>query len=100
MDPVLDTRLKGIEEKLDKNQQLLIKIRRVQRHAQLFKIFYWAIIILLACGALYYIQPYVDQLISVYTGGDGSVEQAQNKLKTSIPNLNNVDELIKQLKGN
>ena len=96
MDPVLDARLKGIEEKLEKNHQLLIRIRRVQKHGQLFKIFYWAVIILLAFGSFYFIQPYFNQLVETYTG----VQDTQTQLQNSIPSLNNVSELINQLKGN
>lgn len=96
MDPLIDARLKSIEEKIETNHQLLIRIRRVQKHGQLFKIFYWTLIILLACGSFYYIQPYVGQLIETYTG----MQDTQEQLKTSIPNLNNVSELINQLKGN
>ncbi len=95
MDPVIDARLKSIEEKIEKNQQLLIRIRRTQRHGQFFKIFYWVVIILLACGSFYFIQPYFNQLLETYTG----IQTTQEELKTSIPNLNNVNELIQQIKG-
>lgn len=95
MDPNIDARLKSIEEKLEKNNQLLVKVRRVQRQGQLFKILYWVLIILLAFGAFYYIQPYVNQLLEAYTG----IQNTQEKIQTAFPNLDNVNELINQLKG-
>jgi cell division protein FtsL len=96
MEPSLDARLKSIEEKLDKNNQLLVKVRRVQRQGQLFKILYWVLIVLLAFGAFYYIQPYVNQLLETYTG----IQDTQEKMQSTIPNLTNINELINQLKGN
>ncbi len=95
MDPNLDTRLKGIEERLEKNHQLLVRIRRVQRNGQLFKIFYWVLILMLAFGSFYFIQPYLSQLLETYTGIQTSQEQVQN----SIPNLKNVNSLIDQFKA-
>ena len=94
MDPILDSRLTAIEEKLEKNQQVLLRIRRVQRNAQLFKVFYWILILMLAFGSFYYVQPYLSQLLETYTGIQTTQEQIQN----SIPNLKNVNGLLDQFK--
>ena len=95
MDPNTDARLKGIEEKLERNYELLVRVRRTQKHGQYFKVFYWGLIILAAFGAFYYIQPYLNQLLEVYTG----IQDTQKKIQTSFPSLNNVNELIKQFTG-
>jgi hypothetical protein len=95
MDPILDSRLKAIEEKLEKNHQILTRIRRVQRNGQLFKVFYWVLILMLAFGSFYFIQPYLSQLLETYTGVQTSQEQMQN----SIPNLKNASSLIDQFKA-
>ncbi len=95
MDPLIDARLKGIEEKLEKNQELLIRIRRVQKNGQLFKIFYWSLIILATFGAFYYIQPYINQLMETYTG----IQESQERFKDSIPDYGSINSLIDQFKG-
>ena len=95
MEPDIDARLKRIEETLEKNHNLLVRIRRVQRNGQLFKIFYWILIFLFALGAFYYIQPYLNQLIEAYTG----IQNTQEQLQNSIPALKNVDGILNQLKG-
>ena len=95
MDPILDSRLTAIEEKLEKNHLLLTRIRRVQRNGQLFKIFYWVLILMVAFGSFYFIQPYLSQLLETYTGIQTSQEQLQN----SIPNLKNVNSLLEQFKA-
>lgn len=96
MDPNIEARLKGIEEKLDKTYNLVFKVRRVQRNSQLFRMFYWAVIILATLGAFYYIQPYLQQLLETYTG----IQTTQEKLQQySMPDLNSLNSIIDQLKG-
>lgn len=95
MDPNIEARLKGIEEKLDKTYNLVERVRRIQKQGQAFRIFYWTLIILATFGAFYYIQPYIDQLLEAYTG----IQNTQEQLKTSIPSINNVNDLIKQFTG-
>lgn len=96
MDPNIDARLKSIEEKLEKTYNLVSRVRKVQRNSQLFKIFYWVLILLATFGAFYYIQPYLSQLLNVYTGGDGT---SGKNLQDSIPNVQNINEILNQLKG-
>lgn len=95
MDPNLDARLKGIEEKLEKNHELLVRIRRVQRNSQLFKVFYWVLILFATFGAFYYIQPYLSQLLETYTG----IQTTQEQMKTSMPSASNLNSILDQFKG-
>lgn len=95
MDPIIDARLKGIEDKLEKNQELLVRIRRTQRQGQYFKIIYWVFIILLAFGSFYFIQPYINQLMETYTG----IKDSQSSFQNSFSDLNNLNNLIQQFKG-
>jgi hypothetical protein len=95
MDPNVDARLKSIEEKLNKTYDLISKVRRVQRNAQLFKLFYWILIILAALGTFYYIQPYLNQMLETYTGIKNSQEQFQN----SITDFGSINDIINQFKG-
>jgi hypothetical protein len=94
MDPMLDMRLKAIEEKLEQTQETVLRIRRAQRNSQLFKLFYWTIILLATFGAFYYVQPYITQVIDTYTGIQNSQEQF-----SSISDLGSINSIIEQLKG-
>jgi hypothetical protein len=95
MDPLIDARLKGIEEKLEQNHQLLVKIRRVQKQGQLFKIFYWVLIILATFGAFYYIQPYLNGVLDAYTG----LQNSQEQFKNSISDYGSINSIIQQFKA-
>ena len=95
MDPNIDARLKDIEEKLEKTYQLVYKVRRVQKNGQLFKVFYWTLIILATFGAFYYIQPYINQLVETYTG----VKDTQQQLQNSMTDFSSINNIINQLKG-
>ena len=95
MDPNIAVRLKAIEEAVQKNHDLLIRIRRVQRNAQLFRLFYWVLILLATFGAFYYIQPYLNQLIDTYTG----IQNAQQQLQYSLPEMDSLNGILNQLKG-
>ncbi len=92
MDPELDKRLRNIEYSLKENRELLRKIRRVQRNAGLFRLFYWLIIIGITFGAFYYLQPYIKQVQSIYTGYNDA-------LKINTPEFTHFQDLINQIKG-
>lgn len=95
MDPMLETRLKAIEEKLDNNQEILLRIRRVQKNGQLFKIFYWILILLATFGAFYYIEPYLNGILEAYTG----MQNTQEQIKNSISDYGSINSIIQQFKG-
>ena len=60
---------KLIEENLvlsKENNKLLLKIHGILRLNQIMRIAYWVIIILIAVGAFYFIQPFMDGILSVY----------------------------------
>ncbi len=50
------------------NNQILHSIKRSMRWASITRAIYWIFIIGSAIGALYFLQPYIDQLKSVYSG--------------------------------
>lgn len=95
MDQQLDERLSAIEKKLDENHAILIRMRRVQRNAGLFRIFYWLVIIGLTAGSFYFIQPYLQQITSVYSG----FQDTQESIKNNIPDVGNLNKLLEQVKG-
>lgn len=62
---------KLLEETLEfakENNEMLHSIRRSMRFQRFMSILYWVLIIGSAFGAYYFIQPYIDQLMSVYSG--------------------------------
>ena len=64
------------------NNKMLKKIRGVQKKSYFFALLRWLIVLGLAFGAYYYIQPYLNKVLQVYN---------------SIPNFGNFD--IKNLEG-
>jgi len=78
------------------NNEMLKKVRGIQKRAHFFQIMYWLFIIGITVGAYYYIQPYIEKILSVYNSGAGSILQLQN-LGSSIPDVSHLQDLLKQL---
>jgi len=74
MDPQLQKLLSENLELAKENNELLHKLIRAQKAAMIYRVVYWAIIILSTVGALFFIKPMLSSLVGVYTGGasDGS----------------------------
>ena len=66
MDPQLDARLSAIEKKLDENSAILAQLHRAQRNANLVKIGYWAVVIIVGIISLWFIKPYLSELGGMY----------------------------------
>ena len=58
----------------EENNEMLHKMRRSQKWATVWRIFYWAVIIILSFGTYYLIQPYINALQSA-TGGKVNFDQ-------------------------
>lgn len=58
------------------NNKLLKKIHRAAVWGRVIRTIYWVVIIGVTVGALYFLQPYVDQLQSIY----GQVQDTQAQL--------------------
>ncbi len=95
MDEHINERLTAIENKLEENNRILVRMRRVQRNSQLFRLFYWLVIVGLTLGAFYYIEPYLKQLTQIYSG----IQDTQQNIQKAIPDIGNVQNLLDQLKG-
>jgi hypothetical protein len=84
---------KLLEDNLTLNKEnnlMLSKLVLYQKWNQIYRIAYWAIIILSALGAFYFLQPYLGTLIGVYTGGAGV---------PSIGNIGSNKDLQELMKG-
>lgn len=56
------------------NNVMLQKIRGYQKRALMFRVVYWVIIVAFAYGAYFYIEPYVQKFISLYSSGNQSLQ--------------------------
>jgi predicted negative regulator of RcsB-dependent stress response len=65
---------KNVQEKSDmtelleltrENNRILKSLRRIHRWNVFFRVVYWIIIVGIAVGAFYFLQPYVDQFKSI-----------------------------------
>ena len=61
----------------EENNAMLRAIRRSMRWSWIGRAIYWALLIGISIGAFYFIQPYIDQLLGVYTGIQGGVQDVQ-----------------------
>ena len=66
MTPEEKSLLERTHKLAEDNNTILRSIRRMNRIAGMFRIFYWVIVIAAAFGAYYLIQPYVDTLFGAY----------------------------------
>ena len=62
----------------EENNKMLRQIKRGTRWARVWHIFYWLIVIGISIGAFYFLQPYIDNLTSVY----GDLQQQINNVKS------------------
>ncbi len=85
-------------EMIKENNQILHKLHRIQRRAHFFRIVYWLIMIGLALGAYYYIQPYLNQIVDLYNQGANGFHSLQN-LQDQF-SQSQWQQLVKQFGGN
>lgn len=77
MDPESTKLLQETLELTQENNKMLHSIGRSMRMARVMSFLYWAFIILSAIGAFYLLQPYLDQLKSVYSGASDVLKNFQ-----------------------
>ena len=56
------------------NNKILRSMRRSMFWARVISMIYWALIIGSAVGAYYFIQPYLNQAISIYNTAQGNLD--------------------------
>lgn len=78
MDPESKELLKANLELAQENNKMLHSIRRSMTYSRVMSYVYWVFIIGSALGAYYYIQPYVDQIIGVYSGANDTLNSIRN----------------------
>ncbi len=95
----MDDELKKLlEENLElskENNHLLKSVRGSQKRAAMMRTLYWILILGMTFGAYYYIQPYIEQMMSLYTGAQDNVKSLQDY----FPESKNVQSIIEQFGG-
>lgn len=88
MDPESKELLQKTFALAEENNKILHKMRRSQMIASVIRVFYFIIIIGIAVGSFYFLQPYIDKGINLY-----------NSLSATGQKLNNVslESLLKKL---
>jgi hypothetical protein len=87
MNPNEEDLLKKTYELSQENNKILKGIRSSNRWSTLFKVFYWVIIIGIAVGAFYYVQPYIDIATKTYKSIQGDLTKVKSVVN-SIPTNN------------
>ncbi len=79
MDPESKKLLKDTFDLAQKNNKMLHKVRRVQKWVTFWQTLKLLVIIGIAVGAFYFIEPYLDKVLSLYD----SISSTEQKLKNS-----------------
>jgi len=78
MDPESRKLLEHISELAEENNKILRSMRRSQRVSSIIRFIYWVFIIGSAVGAYYFIQPYLEQIMSIYGGASDVINSFKN----------------------
>lgn len=68
MDPESKRLLEETLELTQENNKMLHKVRSVQQWATFWSLLKVFLIVGIALGSFYFLQPYIDQLMSIYSG--------------------------------
>ena len=82
MDPESKQLLERTFELVEENNEMLHKVRRVQKRAAVFQAVRWIVIIGISVGAFYFLQPYIEQ-IKLFAN---QTSNAFNQIKGMMPN--------------
>ena len=74
---IKDLLLKNLELSKE-NNKLLRKLRSSQRWSNITRTMYWLLLIGISIGAFYFVQPYIDQIKSVYLQAGTDYDQFKN----------------------
>jgi hypothetical protein len=74
MDPESKKLLEDTFVLAQENNKMLHSLVRSMRISRIVSIIYWVLIIGSAVGAYYFIQPYIDQLMSIYGGAKSNLD--------------------------
>lgn len=82
MTPEEHSLLQRIANTVEENNEMLHFIRRVQKWSVIWRAVYWAVIIGSAVGAYWIIEPYIDQLLEIYSGAQSNLDTVKGLLNS------------------
>ena len=83
MDPEAKQLIEKTYSLVEENNKILRRMRRSQKVTSIMRVVYWLIIIGIAIGAFYFLQPYIDKL-EKFLGSTGiSIDQLKGL--TNLP---------------
>lgn len=97
MDPEVKNLLEENLKLSKENNGLLLKLYKIGRWAQITRILYWFIIILVTLGAFYFLKPYLGNLMNVYTGGVSGIGNINDVTNSFKDNKQQMQDLLKSL---
>ena len=74
--------LERVSKLAEENNEMLRKIRRTGRWSLIIRVAYWVIVVGLALGVFYFLQPYVDAIQQTYSGIFGQNETTTEPLQS------------------
>lgn len=75
----LKQNIEEVREITERNHEMLKSIERSLFWKRVMSIIYWVIIIGVAVGAFYFLQPYIDRVLDVY----GQVQKGLNAIPSA-----------------
>ena len=93
MDPYTRKLLEDLLSTTQENNKLLRKMHRASVWSHIFRVLYWIVIVGAMLGSYYYLQPYIDGLVTAYQTLISGVEDIQ-KVGNSLPDINGLLKTI------
>lgn len=78
MDPEDKKLLEKVYELAEENNEMLRRVRTVQKRQYLFQIIRWVLIIGISIGAFYFLQPYVDNFQYFLEDTSDTIDKIKN----------------------
>lgn len=72
--------LNRIAQQVDENNDILHGIRSSMRWSKIWSAVYWTLIIGASLGAYWFIQPYINQLLDVYSGAQSNIDSVKGMI--------------------
>ncbi len=92
MDPESKELLENTLELAGENNKLLHKIRGVQKRETLWQVLKWAVILGIAFGSFYYLEPYLNKVMDMYN----SVTGMEKSIKDVSSGSSSLQDLLKK----
>lgn len=85
----IESQLDRLEEQLEENTRIIKKIYRAHIISRIITLFYWLLVIGVAIGAFYFIQPYIDAVINAVNGINNTKDTILDGIKSRLEHTSN-----------